>query len=148
MRYIGFLTLNDRQSTLLAESLRSFLDKSRRKEESGKGKERKLKKVLSVKKHGFVFWAQRKPNARLEIYKAFQDRLTYDSLNWLRFLDKSNLLKIPDWGSFIVLKTLTGYRPYSHSVIRCKMIDKSLTNLLTEILAAALNYFLKQFRSL
>ena len=56
MRYIGFLTLNDRQSTLLAESLRSFLDKSRkRKEESGKGKERKLKKVLSVTKHGFVF---------------------------------------------------------------------------------------------
>ena len=56
MRYIGFLTLNDRQSTLLAESLRSFLDKSRkRKEESGKGKERKLKKVLSVTKHRFVF---------------------------------------------------------------------------------------------
>ena len=36
-----------------------------------------LKKVLSVTKHGFVFWAQRKPNARLEIYKAFQDRLTF-----------------------------------------------------------------------
>ena len=35
-----------------------------------------LKKVLSVTKHGFVFWAQRKPNTRLEIYKAFQDRLT------------------------------------------------------------------------
>ena len=38
-----------------------------------------LKKVPSVTKHGFVFWAQRKPNTRLEIYKAFQDRLT--SLN-------------------------------------------------------------------
>ena len=36
-----------------------------------------LKKVLSVTKHGFVFWAQRKPNTRLEIYKAFQDRLTF-----------------------------------------------------------------------
>ena len=35
-----------------------------------------LKKVLSVTKHGFVFWAQCKPNTRLEIYKAFQDRLT------------------------------------------------------------------------
>ena len=35
-----------------------------------------LKKVLSVTKHGFVFWARRKPNARLEIYIAFQDRLT------------------------------------------------------------------------
>ena len=35
-----------------------------------------LKKVSSVTKHGFVFWAQRKPNTRLEIYKAFQDRLT------------------------------------------------------------------------
>ena len=30
-----------------------------------------LKKVLSVTKQRFVFWAQRKPNARLEIYKAF-----------------------------------------------------------------------------
>ena len=30
----------------------------------------------AVTKHGFLFWAQRKPNARLEIYKAFQDRLT------------------------------------------------------------------------
>ena len=59
MRYIGFLTLNDRQSTLLAESLRSFLDKSRnRKEERGKRKgerEDPAEKVLSVKKHGFVF---------------------------------------------------------------------------------------------
>ena len=44
-----------------------------RKEERGK---RKLKKVPSVTKHGFVFRAQRKPNAKLEIYKAFQDRLT------------------------------------------------------------------------
>ena len=26
---------------------------------------------------GFVFWAQRKPIAILEIYKAFQDRLTF-----------------------------------------------------------------------
>ena len=124
-------TLNDRQSTLLAESLRSFLDKSgkgkeergkkkeergRRKEERGKGKAERgkrkeergkrkeergkkkeesgkrkgergkrkeesgksnLKKVLSVTKHGFVFWAQGKPNAKLEIYKVFQDRLTF-----------------------------------------------------------------------
>ena len=38
-----------------------------------------LKKVvLRVVKHDFVFWAQRnKPNAILEIYKAFQDRLTF-----------------------------------------------------------------------
>ena len=45
----------------------------------GKGErgKRKLKKVLSVTKHGFVFWAQRKPNAKLEIYKVFQDRLTF-----------------------------------------------------------------------
>ena len=54
-----------------------------------------LKKVLSVTKHGFVFWAQRKPNAKLEIYKAFQNGLTFlnrhnDSLDWLEFLDKSN----------------------------------------------------------
>ena len=48
-----------------------------------------LKKVFSVTKHGFVLWAQSKPNTRLvlssepsvnqtlEIYKAFQDRLTF-----------------------------------------------------------------------
>ena len=36
-----------------------------------------LKKVPSVTKYSFVFWAQRKPNAILEIYKAFQDRFTF-----------------------------------------------------------------------
>ena len=37
-----------------------------------------LKKVLSVTKHDFVFWAQRKPNAKpFEIYKAFQNRLAF-----------------------------------------------------------------------
>ena len=66
-------------------ALRSFLDKSgkgkkergKRKEERGKRGKRKLKKVLSVTKHGFVFWAQRKAKAKLEIYRAFQDRLTF-----------------------------------------------------------------------
>ena len=52
-------SLSDRQSTLIAESLRSFLDKSRkRKKERGKrkaeGRKREIKKVLSVTKHGFV----------------------------------------------------------------------------------------------
>ena len=32
---------------------------------------------VSVTKHSFVFRAQCKPNAKLEIYKAFQDRLTF-----------------------------------------------------------------------
>ena len=32
---------------------------------------------VSVTKHSFVFRAQRKPNAKLENYKAFQDRLTF-----------------------------------------------------------------------
>ena len=45
-----------------------------------------------MSQNGFVFWAQCKPNAKLEIYK------------------------IPDCRSFSVLKTLTGYRPYSHCV--------------------------------
>ena len=36
-----------------------------------------LKKVLSVTKHGFVFWTQREPNAILEIYNVFLDRLTF-----------------------------------------------------------------------
>ena len=60
-------------------------ESGKRKEESGKRREergkRKLKKVLSVTKHGFVFRAQRKPNASLEIYKAFQDRLTFLNLH-------------------------------------------------------------------
>ena len=44
-----------------------------------------LKKVPSVTKDGFVFWAQRKPNAKLEIYEAFQDRLTFfNRLKWFR----------------------------------------------------------------
>ena len=45
-----------------------------------------------MSQNGFVFWAQCKPNAKLEIYK------------------------IPDYRSFSVLKTLTGYQPYSHCV--------------------------------
>ena len=54
----------------------------KRKEERGKRKRRKeergkRKKVLSITKHGFVFSAQRKPKAKLEIYEAFQDRLTF-----------------------------------------------------------------------
>ena len=41
----------------------------------------------------------------------------YDSLVWLAFLDLSKLLKnIMDCRSFSILKILTGYRPYSHSL--------------------------------
>ena len=42
-----------------------------------------LKNVSSVTKHAycFVFWAQRKPNAILDIYKAFQDRFTFLNLH-------------------------------------------------------------------
>ena len=75
-----------------------------------------LKRVLSVTKHGFVFWAQRKRNTRLEIYEAFQDRLTclnrhmIVSILW-------NLPRIWDCRLFSVFNTLNGYRPYSHSVI-------------------------------
>ena len=62
-------------------------ESGKRKEKSGKRREergkRKLKKVLSVTKHGFVFRAQRKPNASLEIYKAFQDRLTFLNLHMI-----------------------------------------------------------------
>ena len=54
-------------------------------------------------------------NTKLEIYKAFQDRLAFlnqhDSLAWLGSLDKSNLLKMPDCQLFRVLKTLTGSLP-------------------------------------
>ena len=64
-----------------------------------------LKKVPSVTKHGFVFWAQHKPNATLEIYKAFQDRLTFLDrhmvvwfscifFGFVKFTEKTGLLVI------------------------------------------------------
>ena len=49
-------------------------ERGKRNKERGK---RKLKKVLSVTKHDFIFCAQCKLNAKLEIYEAFQDRLTF-----------------------------------------------------------------------
>ena len=69
-----------------------------------------LKKVLSDTKHGFVFWAQYKPNTRLEIYKAFQAGgvteathqivtststpiLTKDNSRWRKYLTKKQILK-------------------------------------------------------
>ena len=51
-----------------------WLAVGKRKEERGK---RKVKKVLSVTEHGFVFRAQGKPNTKLETYKAFQNRVTF-----------------------------------------------------------------------
>ena len=69
-----------------------------------------LKKVPSVTKDSFVFWAQRKLNAKLEIYEAFQDRLTFfNRLKWFRLAGFS----IFDYWEHIgppvisVLKTLT-----------------------------------------
>ena len=41
----------------------------------------------------------------------------YDSLVWLDLFDLWNLLKRQDCRSFSILKTLTGYRPYSQSVL-------------------------------
>ena len=76
-----------------------------------------LKKVLSVTKHGFLFWAQLGPFKSfftLEIYKAFQDRLTFLNRHmvvWLagffrfvKFMENIGLLV------FSVLKTLTASR--------------------------------------
>ena len=80
-----------------------------------------LKKVLSVTNHGFIFWTQHEPNTILEIYKAFQDRLTFLNrhmivwFSWI-FLDLWNLLKRQDCRPFSILKNLTGYQPYSHRV--------------------------------
>ena len=76
---LRLLSISESPSNTLCEERGK--EGGKRKEERGKRKEergkRKLKKVLSVTKHGFVFWAQRKPNAKLEIYKVFQDRLTF-----------------------------------------------------------------------
>ena len=74
--------------------------------------------MLSVTNHGFVFWAQREPNAILEIYKAFQDRLTFlnrrmivsgllEFLGFVKFTEKTGLSR-----SFSILKTLTSYRAH------------------------------------
>ena len=72
-----------------------------------------LKKVPSVTKHGFLPWAQRKPNTRLEICKAFQDRLTFLNRHMIVKISWNlsilwNLLRITDCWPFSVLKTLTG----------------------------------------
>ena len=60
-----------------------------------------LKKVLGVTKHAFVFWAQRKPNIRLEIYKAFQDRLTclnsFDFVKFSEYGTAGHLLFLTPW---------------------------------------------------
>ena len=84
--------------------------------------------LKSVPNHGFVFWAQRKPNAMLEIYKAFQDRLTFlnrHMIVWFSciFFDLWNLLKGQDCRSFSILEALTGYRPYSHVPLKLKKAD-------------------------
>ena len=58
-------------------------ERGKRKEESGKRKAERGKrkeeagKSSTCHKTWFRFLAQRKPNARLEIYKAFQDGLTF-----------------------------------------------------------------------
>ena len=74
-----------------------------------------LKKILSVTKHGFLLWAQRKPSIRLEIWKAFQDRLTFLNRRTIVYISWNfsilwNLLRITDCRPFSVLKTLTGSR--------------------------------------
>ena len=43
------------------------------------------KKHVSVAKHGFGFWAQCITNAKLEIYEAFQDHLTFLNRHMLLF---------------------------------------------------------------
>ena len=63
---------------------------------------------------------QHKPNTRLEICKAFQDRLTFLNRHMVVQIGQNlsilrNLLRIQDCWPFSVLKTLTGYRSYSHS---------------------------------
>ena len=69
----------------------------------------------------FALMAQKlSANARLEIYNAFQDRLTFLNrhiivqIGWnLSIL--LNLLRIQDYRLFSIFNTLTGYRSYSHS---------------------------------
>ena len=57
-------------------------------------------KSSKCQKHGFVFWAQRKPNAKFEIYKVFQDRLTFLNrhmvgiLRYVKFIENTGLLVI------------------------------------------------------
>ena len=48
-----------------------------------------LKKVLRATKHGFIFWAQHKANATLEIYKGFQEHLTFPGAVGFRHVSAS-----------------------------------------------------------
>ena len=89
-----------------------------------------LKKVVSVTNmvQNPEPW-QRKPNAMLKIYKAFEDSLTF--LNWHMILWFNWICSICEiyWkhrtaGHLVLtLKTLTGYRPYRHSVIILSCVE-------------------------
>ena len=50
---------------------------------------------------------------------------TVDNLDWLGFLDKSNVLKIPDCRSFSVLKTMTRSPKTLFSALRASFWSKN-----------------------
>ena len=74
----------------------------------------RLEKSSKCHKTWFSF-SEPSVNQTLDLRSIKHFRIARFFLIEMGFLDKSNLLKIPDCCSFSVLKTLTGYRPYSHS---------------------------------
>ena len=87
-----------------------------------------LKKILSVTKHGFALWAQRKPNAIPEIYKAFEDRLTF--LFFFVTSSFSALLQSKDYviNSFVFEKSLNCGNEITNIVIFKRIKAQVLAN--------------------
>ena len=85
-------------------------ERGRRKEERGKRKEERgrgsWKSSNCHKLKVIVFWAQRKPNAKLEIYRAFQDRLTFFN---------RHMIVLISW-IFLICQISWEYRTSSHLV--------------------------------
>ena len=83
-------------------------ERGKRKEERGKRKEKEEAEKSSNchKLKVIVFWAQRKPNAKLEIYRAFQDRLTFFN---------RHMIVLISW-IFLICQIYWEYRTASHLV--------------------------------
>ena len=99
---LRLLSISESPSNTLCE------ERGKRKEERGKRKEEEEAEKSSNchKLKVIVFWAQRKPNAKLEIYRAFQDRLTFFN---------RHMIVLISW-IFLICQIYWEYRTASHLV--------------------------------
>ena len=101
---LRLLSISESPSNTLCEERGK--EGGKRKEERGKRKEEAEKSSNCHKLKVIVFWAQRKPNAKLEIYRAFQDRLTFFN---------RHMIVLISW-IFLICQIYWEYRTASHLV--------------------------------